>query len=402
MKRQNSVIELIMQTVGPGILLVSLIIFLFSCKKSKSDLPDPPDTDTAQRQDYLVLINPKKITQALPTAPSGNLAINCKDSIFTMKGHPYMARVAVLHDKATVITGFYITVSDKINSYYYDAPPAQDWESSDSTTVVYIGMQPPKDDNKIIYPYTAKIHIQPHNGGGIPVDEFIREITVEDPEAQNKKPLWDEDMIWEWMYSAGWNFQQTSIRQINSPGFTAYVEDTAGGYKFGGCCLDGIYVQAGGYMGAYGICSDTSKIGKQYYKTIWVDGPNNTTGFQYLLMFQSGNFIHYSSSIQYIFHPDKSICAEDDYFQPLGTVYTKTGTYQHTQTSSKTGTLNFKTLVSEPPFGPRPPSGDILFTNHLLFVSLGLEQKYDSHFLRHGDDPIFDIEAFAKDYWQYD
>jgi len=309
-----------------------------------------------------------------------------------------MARVAFLHERETDITGFNVAVSGLEDAYYYDVP-AEDWQSADSVTVIYIGLQPPEEDEEITYPYTVKFHIQPHNDEGV-LDEFIREITVEDPEDPAKKPLWDEDMVWEWLYTASWNYEHTGVRQVQAPDFNTYIEDDDLDYYYSGCCADGIFFQVGDRMGAYGYCDSDN----QYYHSIPVNTPPSTIGYMYLFMFQSGNFIHYSSSVTRNFIPDKSICAIADLYSADATDYTKTGTYAHTQDSPKTGTIEFDIQVSDPPFGPLPALGssEILYTDHLLVIITGLETKSDIFYLRHGYEPVFDTEQFRKDYWQYD
>jgi hypothetical protein len=89
-------------------------------------------------------------------------------------------------------------------------------------------------------------------------------------------------------------------------------------------------------------------------------------------MFNSGAFIHYSQSTTVNFNPGESICAGTTVYDRQTTAYTKTGTHDYTPGATE---LNFTTEVAEPPFGPNPPRGDIVFTCHTSSLQSALKGR---------------------------
>lgn len=405
MKSLKKDLKVIVAGLVSGTLLLSFMAVQFSCKNLQEDVPGPrADTtskpDTTGYKDYLVLKNPVKKSGPLPAAVNGSLKINCPDTIYCVKGDPYMARIAILHKPETDITGFNVAVSGLEDNYYYEVPE-EDWESSDSVSIVYISLQPSENDKEISYPYAVRFLLQPTTGLGDPKDEFTRDIICESANPEdNPDATWNEDGIYEWLYTASWDYQHSGIWLVRAPGMTSNAHDNSSDYYFAGCCADGNYFKAGTRLGAYGYCDSLNP----YFRKILLKAPHSYIGYMYLFLSKSGNFSNYSNAVDMIFYPDLSICAKTGIWTPNITDYVKTGTFEITGgNSAVSGKISFNIQVSEPPFGPYQQGGAFLHTSHFLIIRSGNEEQADAYYmLREGIDPEFDVEAFRRDYWHED
>jgi hypothetical protein len=360
-----------------GMILLSGLFWIISCKPEADPDPGTPDNpgnpagiNPDKVSDYLSFTDAAKVTGRPPAAPDGPLKIDVRDTLYLAKGHPYKARISVLHDTLTSVTGFYIWVDGLSQAHYYNIP-AVALEAKDSISVVYIGFDAP--ENEFTYPLTFTIHIQPHGPGGNPLDQFTRRVTIEDPAGQDQCDIYTEDgHAWKWLYT---EVQVTggSFRQITAPWFSATYSLASGGYYYAKCCIEdpdfGLIEAYPGDPTREGICNERNPL----YKRVFIDGAYSLKPYEYLFIFRGGNFIHYSATLTANFVPQKSrICDLFAYYERTYTEYTKTGTHTYTPGA---GSVQFTTTVAEPPFGPPPPFGTVTNTCHLLIFTFGAEQK---------------------------
>src|SRR5690554_662457 len=372
------------------IFLSMLLIFVLgSCQEEIMPSDETRDPTSNEIGDYLVFNTFTKINGELPAAPVGDLKINQSDTLYVMKDQSYQARIGVKHEPSQNVAGFNIHIKGLPTAYYYQLPEVME-EGSDSVAVVYMGFDPPAD--KVEFPYTVEIVIQPHDPSGSPLDEFTRFITVEDPEDPNKCNLMDDDSVWEWLYTEMHAYQGDGVIQINAPWFRAYFDqDTTtnpNGYYYMGCCIDD---PAFGMIEAYyndpvrdGLCNEAS----QYLRKLWINTSIYLRAYEYLFMFKSGKFIHYSGDFIVNYNPQKSsLCHNRAYYDRVYTDWTDTGTHDYTQGEDE---INLTTEVSIPAFGPSPPSGKIIYTCHLLIFTSEIENKIIQVYQRFGSSPIPD------------
>lgn len=364
--------------------LTALMFFILalSCDEPDEEIVDPKKpTPDPQNGSYLVFRS-RTVMNGTPPAPlDGQLKINVADDLFVVKGEPFMARVSVMHDTLSDITGMYVSQDGNTNEYY--DVPEELGEETDSTSTIYIGLQPP--DNAVTFPYTVDIHIMPHGEDGTPLDLFTRKITVEDPDDPNAcNDLTGEDRIWEWLYTEMYTYQGDGLQQLNAPWFRAFFSDStlAGGYYMGGCCIDdpdfGLIHAYPGDPVRDGICNEAS----QYYHKIWINTSIYLLAYEYLFLFSNGTFIDYTGSFTSNYDPrETNFCRSRVAYTRDYQDWTDTGTHDYAPGDDD---ITLTTEVSDPPFGPIPPSGKIKFTCNTLIISVGIEQKIVRYFRRFG------------------
>ncbi len=351
-----------------------LVIGFWGCE----DRIDPGGEGPGQAgdvSDFLAFENSTKITGALPVAPEGALRINVPDTIYLVKDNPYRARISVLHDAAFPITGFNVQVSGADEEAYYDVT-ASGGESKDTVDVFYIGVETPEEE--LLYPYTIEIIIQPHGPDGTPFDQFTRRVTIEDP--GDVCDIYTPVDAWKWMHTLGYNYQG-DLFQVTAPWFSATFSEGAGGYDYGKCCIEdpdfGLIEVYPGDTTMFGMCNWQNPT----YKKVFINGAYYLRAYDYLFVFQSGNFIHYSASLTSNFVPQKSrICDLFAYYDREYTAFTKTGTHDY---ESGDNTIKITTEVAVPKFGPTPPSGSFVNTCHLLIFNVGAEETYQIVYQRY-------------------
>lgn len=351
-------------------------ILIWSCNEDIIPGEDGDTDTTSIIKDYLDLINPVKITGDFPDAMQTDLKINYKDTLYVIKDNSYKARVVVLHDEGIDITGFYVWINGMAGSSYYYDVPRDAAEGSDSTTVIYIGLDP--DEDEVSFPYTVPVTIVPHDASGVGIKKIERHITCEMPGDGDCEIYNDDGSAWIWRFTQRYNYQG-NLAEVRSP----YAIDINVGDRvsFKGCCNSGIYVPYGEPMGADGYCEEDDETGSQFLRTVFYK-----TGYfnmyDYLFLFKSRAFVHYSGDATRNFNPSESICANETVYNYKDGDFTKTGTHDY---SPGDGDIRLTTEVSDPPFGPVPPFGKIVFTCHTLIFEMGFEDKIYKVYQRYPD-----------------
>ena len=336
------------------------------------DPGNPAQIDPDEALAYLVLESAQKIAGTLQSAPDQQLKINFKDTIYLVKDFPFGARVVVKHDGLFHIGGFYIGTTD--GTFYYDLP-AEETEAQDSSDVIYLNIELP-DDIQSDFPYTLPIIIQPYGPDGVPLDEFNKWITVEDPESSDGCPITVyRAPAWEWEFTVGINYAG-EVFQIDAPGLKKISS-----YETGGCCNnDGTSTTVANDPN----CTQNSI----YFKSINVEH-YFTNVFELLTFFDDGTFKQWNASRQTNYRPSKSdfcnnLAAYDlDYNE-----FTKFGKHDFTPGADY---LNIIYDVTDPPvFGKIIGSGEILYTCHSLILTVGREEKWSIVYrkLVHDHNPL--------------
>jgi hypothetical protein len=381
--------------LNPLIYVLSIFIFAASCgpeiepdpitpgAPNNPNTPDNPGSagpiDPNEASDYLVLSDAVKIPGNLPPALGNQLKINFKDTLYVIKDHPYKARISVMHDTTTNVTGFYIAAHGA--SHYFDVPAVAE-ESKDSIDVIYLGLSP--EEEKVTFPYTLEITIQPHDQNGTSLGTFQKFITIEDPDDPDKCEIYNTFDAWKWMYTEMYLYSGEFFK-LTAPMFSAtyHSTGTSGGYQYGLCCINdpdfGLITAYPGDPTREGICNDKNPL----YKGVFIDGAYSLNSYDYLFIFSSGNFIHYSGTLTSNFVPQKSrICDLFAYYELLLTEYVKTGIHDYVPGSNK---IRFTTQISNPSFGPAPPFGEFVSTCHLLVFTINIEEKFKIVYQRYPD-----------------
>ena len=158
----------------------------------------------------------------------------------------------------------------------------------------------------------------------------------------------------------------------------------------GGCCIDdpdfGLIHAYPGDPVRDGICNETS----QYYHKIWINTSIYLLAYEYLFLFSNGTFIDYTGSFTSNYDPQETnFCQSRVAYTRVYQDWTDIGTHDYAPGDDE---ITLTTEVSDPPFGPVPPSGEIKFTCNTLMISVGIEQKIVRYFKRFGtpgkDDPM--------------
>jgi hypothetical protein len=338
----------------------------------QDDPGNPALIDPDEALEYLVLDSAIKIEGNLPPAPDQQLKINFKDTIYLVKDFPYGARVVVKHDGLFNIGGFFVSTTD--GSFYYDLP-VEGEEAQDSSDVIYLNIELP-DDFQPDFPYTIPVTIQPHDQDGIPLDEFNKWLTVEDPEGSDGCPVTIvRAPAWEWEFTVGINYAG-EVFQTDAPGLKQISR-----YESGGCCNnDGTSTTVANDP----YCTQNSI----YFRSINVEHYYKNA-FELLYLFEDGTFKQWNASGQTNYRPSKSdFCNNQAAYDMVYNEYTKYGKHDF---SPGADYLNITYDVTDPPvFGKIIGSGEILYTCHSLILTVGREEKWSIVYrkLVHDHDPL--------------
>jgi hypothetical protein len=394
-----------------SIVLTNSFVFV-SCESDLETIDDnqlsnpnnPSILDPDEVSDYLVLTDASKIPGNLPAASNGELKISFKDTIYVVKGFPYGARVVVRHDGLYDISGFYVAVSN--GSFYYDVPIIAA-EAQNSADVFYIDLQIP-DDVEIDYPFTVPIKIQPHGPDGIPIDEFIKNITSEDPDDENVcLPTTTYSCItregalictspWNWI----WEFSVTEdatgdIPEAYQPGLPQELSP----FQHGGCCWNGISTPA--KYDPYCVS------GNPEYNLITVDDAYYVRYFESLDLFDNGKYERYTFHATHNYDPDSSnYCTGEAGYQ-----YNESFTYEHGTHDFAPGADRIKLAIdtihngidpSAQASNPwAPPVGELFYTCHSLMISVPINNGAKwTYVYRLGAEVSFEeLENFFPNNW---
>lgn len=305
---------------------------------------------------FLVLKDAARITGELPVAPDLQLKINVKDTIYSLKGL-YGAMVVVRHDGLHDISGFYIAVSG--GSSYYNVPVEDEEAQGDSTVVFYIDADVPENDGAD-YPFTIPIRIQPYDQNGEPLDEFVKLLTIENPETGTSCSIAvpfanisnSAYGAWKWMHTLGID-ASGSVFHREAPDLLQRST-----YITGGCCNDD--------------GSSTTVAGDPYCFSKFSDGTPNPRWrsievshyflwvFDMVWFYDNGDFKHQNLSHQTSYRPSKSdFCNEEPHYEFDKGFFWKYGTHDFTPGSDYL-TLTY-TETDPPVYGKTLRSGELLY-----------------------------------------
>jgi len=373
-----------------SVVIAILALAITACQQEIE--PDPVNTgdvDPDEASDYLVFTDGTKITGNLPAATDGQLKINFSDSIYLVKDFKLGARVVVRHDGLRDITGFFVGVRG--SSFYFDVSVSEA-EAGDSTDVFYLNIDIPSED-VVVYPFTLSIKILPHGLDNIPVDEFDKLLTIEDPETDTC-PITlpgNGEVQWEWNYSV----LETSAGEILYSEAPLYSRGSS--LQTGGCCNDnGTSSTVANDPYCFEKFSDGTPNPR--WRSIQVKTLSYWT-FDYVWFYEDGTFAQFNAKVQTNYIPSLSdFCAGVAHYDYQNGDYVKSGTYQFTSPHYINITYN---ITNPPVFGKTISSGEIVYTCHMLGLTNSVEglKKYSS-FVK-VKDPQED-SFFTKDYVRYD
>ena len=242
-----------------GLVAAVCLLLLFSCHK-KEDSPGPgpgptPNPGNQQTQasadslsDRLQFINSTKQKGSIPAAPSGSgLKTSLGDTLFLVD--QVKMPIKFLHmDTTKNVSGVFLQVQAVVGgsfaSYYYDVPELATADSTDTVSIVMVGIDP----TNLKLPTSFNIVITPYNSSHQPIDSAIKPVKIVEHKT-NPKPtsgkcgiVNPQDQTWEWVMT----YQEKGT-------FTSTPEMVYGGegqYVGGSCC--------GGFS-VYGICPGERK-----------------------------------------------------------------------------------------------------------------------------------------------
>lgn len=196
----------------------------------------PQDVDLDRVSEFLVVADAQRISGSLGPAPDGQIKLDIEDTIFSVKGYPLGNRINVLKQSFQDITGYYVGLIGA--SYYYDVPetiiegqfiPSGD---EDTSSVIVLDLDPPEEIEG--YPFSVEVVIQPHDPSGQVLDEFVRTITVEDPDDRGEcnsitLPSGSTVFHWEWDFTI--RAYNGEILNVFAPGLASPINSQGAG-----CC----------------------------------------------------------------------------------------------------------------------------------------------------------------------
>ena len=313
---------------------------------------------------FLVLDGATKISGALPTAPDNQLKINVKDTIYTVKGFPFGARVVVRHNGLYDINGFYIGVSN--SSFYYDVPVVVT-EAQDSTDVVYINL----GDTDGLYWDEFSIIILPHGSDGSPWDKFIKVVKIEDPKEDAACAItvptnFSLDLVqWEWYYSINTNYPNEVL--FEAPNLKKISQ-----YQTGGCCNeDGTNSTVANDPYCFSKFSDGTPNPK--WRTLDVKH-SFMWAYDVLYLYDDGTFRQANTSLQTNYRPSLSdFCNNKAAYDYDHNTFVKFGTHDFTPGADF---LKITYNITDPPvFGKNIYGGELLYSSHNMLISFGNESE---------------------------
>ena len=413
-----------MQTFHPKLtssplftLLIVASILFFGCPAVDSDVPQGPEgqgleLDADEASDYLVLLNSTKLSGQLPTAPGGDLTINAKDTIYSMKGYSEAAPILMIrHDPGVEIDGFFVGVSGA--SFYYHVPPfenpnASPPEEADSITMLILDFQPPESVN---FPYTIDIVIQALGPDQLPLDEFVRELTVEDPEDEDHKrgrcglmstnpcpgqapngcqnP--DADKYWKW---------ESTKQEDDGYIYSSGVYRFSPAWESHGCCTtNGQSVSAASNP----LCRPDANNWE--YKILEVRGTGHMRSGEVLAIYDDGTFFRsFKTNVQNLDSENTDYCREEKVYINLLHQRQTGGTHNYSPGDKQIFFVNDPNQ-NQPGMIPFVhQGGDLVYTCHSMLIREGQETTSIHVYRRlYGrsvtDDGAFDYD-FRDQFWE--
>lgn len=317
-----------------------------------------PEAFTADEiSDHLVLKNASRITGVPPLPSGGNVLINSSDTIYSVRGTSLGSRVEIMHNGLYDISGFYVAVSN--SSFYFDVPVVEE-ESRDKTDVFIFYID---DVEGMDFPYSFEAAILPHVNG-IPVKKFVRVVTIEDPEDEERcVPTAScniDCMDWIWEF--------TTVKDKTGDIHTAYAPGMfiqLSPFDHGGCCWNNISMPA--KYDPYCV------PGNPEFVPVIVDDQYYVRYFESLHLFSDGTYERFMDNADKHYAPDSSnYCSAE-----VGYVVNRKGTRETGNQSYSSGSdvIYFTVTSRENPIdGTSTTSGwglyggQFLYTCHSLII----------------------------------
>jgi hypothetical protein len=191
---------------------------------------------------HLLFENAVKKQGTIPQGPSNSsLKISFEDTLFLVD--QIKLPIKFLHtDISQNVAGIYMQVHAALiggpadASYYYDVPEVKDLDSSDTVSVVMVGIDP----TDLQLPITFNVTITPYNSSGLPIAEDIKPVKIVPHNTDPKNTcglVFPNDDTWDWVMS-----------YMEKSNFTSTPEKIWGGegQDIGGSCCNGVSI--------YGAC----------------------------------------------------------------------------------------------------------------------------------------------------
>jgi hypothetical protein len=236
--------------------------FILSCKKNDNGgTGNPPpgnpgsSANADSLSDHLQFFGATKKQGAIPKGPTGSsLKISFKDTLFLVDQVKMPIKFQHL-DTTQNVAGVYLQIQAAViggsfASYYYDVPEVPVLDSSDTVSVIMIGIDPAG----FKLPLSFNITITPHNSSGQPLAQAVRPVKIVEHSTDPKGTggscglVLPNDGTWDWVMSYMEKNTFTS-----APPFTSSPEKIFGadGQNINGSCCAGTSV--------YGICPKETK-----------------------------------------------------------------------------------------------------------------------------------------------
>lgn len=317
-----------------------------------------------------------------PSAADSRLRINWADTIFVVKDFRYGSRLVIRHDGRYEITGFYLGVPGA--SFHVDVPVVEA-EAGDSTDVIYIVVNVPPG-YEVDYPLSIPVQIQPHGPDGQPLDEFERDLVVEDPRIDRSNPACTittppTGQWWEWMFTVGIDYYGDFLH-IEAPGLKQWSR-----YRTGGCCGEnGESSTVANDPHCHQLAPTFRAIHVAHYHT-WV--------FDMLWFFDDGRFRHVNASDQTNYIPSRSnFCTGEPAYDHVLNQYAKEGSYDFSPGADYL-TVRYDTAGAQV-FGKSIQNAQIDFTCNTFILTGGFEETWQLVFRRKSSA---DLPGVHSDEW---
>ena len=236
-------------------------MLLLACNPEEPEAnpePEPLDSAVSVNADtisnHLQFHNATQIQGTIPTGPAGSsLKISFEDTLYLMD--ELKRPVKFLHEDPTEnVSGVYVQVHGTFTggtnaTYYYDVPELQETATSDSVSVIMIGIDPEGliDTEGVPpagAPFTFIITLVPYDPNGVPIAEDDRPVKISKPTDTNGNNglgicglITAPGDYWDWImsYIDDPSVEYEQYIFFNSPDKLWGLD----GQDINGCCING-------------------------------------------------------------------------------------------------------------------------------------------------------------------
>lgn len=354
---------------------ISLLAILACEELGDQNNPTPPVPqnqvlDPDELSTFLVLKDASQINGSMPLAPDGQIKLDVRDSVYSIKGYPIGNRIDVLHTASQEVSGYFVGI--KGASSYFDVPEEnqEGQAASDTSSVLMFDLDP--QNQPYAYPLIVDIIIQPHNDAGEALDEFERILVVEDPEApQGCNSIAEANannrIHWEWDYMI--REYNGEVLNVFAPGLTSAINSQGAG-----CCSNS------------GQSSNTSNNPACVPNTTaqnltWVELPVNDYSvrpYELMEIYEDGSvcFYGYYAKKQYN-RASTDFCERRVGYTYEEEQYGGCGTHDF-QAGDQNINFDFPNWVG----GYRIRGGELIYTCHSFLLIWGVDDKFTKVFKR--------------------